>query len=125
MKRLSLKAEGRDWAVFDVAPGPGVSLAPALAAGWLCFESSTEVRRLAPIPAGWESRGPEELARLLARATPAHDDTSRGGTADRDAAARDLAEIQQACPHDRGTFIRQIVGGGQTRACAMCGKDLG
>jgi len=42
----------------------------ALAAGWLCFESPTEKRRLAPIPSGWESLPPDSLTFLCGRAVP-------------------------------------------------------
>lgn len=40
----------------------------ALAEGWLCFESGTEKRRLAPIPHGWDTLPDAELEGLLARA---------------------------------------------------------
>lgn len=43
---------------------------PLLAKGWLVFASRDEKRRLAPIPAGWSERTEEELAELLAAATP-------------------------------------------------------
>jgi hypothetical protein len=33
--------------------------------GWLCFESESEKRRLAPVPAGWEEAGPDRLASWL------------------------------------------------------------
>jgi hypothetical protein len=38
--------------------------------GWLCFESSTEKRRLHPIPRGWEERSDEELEALCGAAEP-------------------------------------------------------
>lgn len=41
-----------------------------LAAGWLCFESTTEKRRLAPIPSGWESLPTDSLTFLCGRAVP-------------------------------------------------------
>lgn len=41
---------------------------PALAKGWLCFESGTGKRRLAPPPALWEEVPEEELAELWAQA---------------------------------------------------------
>lgn len=43
---------------------------PELAAGWLAFESPTERRRLAPIPAGWDQYSDAELERLCERAQP-------------------------------------------------------
>ena len=42
----------------------------ALAAGWLCFESTSEKRRLAPIPSGWETLPTDSLTFLCGRAAP-------------------------------------------------------
>ncbi len=50
----------------------------ALAAGWLCFESSAGKRRLAPIPSGWESMPPDSLSTLCERATPVTPRQRRG-----------------------------------------------
>lgn len=47
-------------------------LDPALANGWLCFESRIERRRLAPIPRGWERMTDAELHALCAWATVVH-----------------------------------------------------
>jgi len=44
--------------------------------GWLVFESVTEKRRLAPVPAGWRELSDEALAALCATATV---QTRRGG----------------------------------------------
>ena len=41
-----------------------------LAAGWLCFESGAEKRRLAPIPSGWETLPLDSLPFLCGRAVP-------------------------------------------------------
>jgi hypothetical protein len=76
---------GQHWRVWDVYPsergkgGPsereivaaelrGRFRSAELAEGWLCFESATERRRLAPIPPDWEVVDPAILAQLLARA---------------------------------------------------------
>lgn len=83
-------ADGMLWEVWDVIPrGPdamGVTMegaaaslgaarhvAPALRAGWLAFRRPADgaLRRLAPIPSGWEGAPPEQLARLCALASPA------------------------------------------------------
>jgi hypothetical protein len=46
-------------------------LQPALADGWLTFESASgERRRMVPIPAGWDAMDDVSLDRLLTRATP-------------------------------------------------------
>lgn len=37
---------------------------PNLEAGWLCFESNGEKRRLAPVPEGWESADNRTLVGL-------------------------------------------------------------
>jgi hypothetical protein len=38
-----------------------VGVAPVYENGWLCFESEEEKRRLAPVPAEWDSAAPEDL----------------------------------------------------------------
>jgi hypothetical protein len=57
---------GTEWRVWPVLPSPLDAQQDAVeslrmslsgtpyANGWLCFESATEKRRLAPIPEGWE-----------------------------------------------------------------------
>jgi hypothetical protein len=42
-----------------------------MAAGWLCFETGTEKRRLAPVPPQWAAMSNEELDRLCNSASPA------------------------------------------------------
>jgi hypothetical protein len=57
---------GVRWEVFEVQPGVDgrtVDRMPeAFRSGWLCFQSPTARRRLAPIPLGWQ--GWEERALL-------------------------------------------------------------
>jgi hypothetical protein len=43
---------------------------PALAYGWICFQSDAEKRRLAPPPEGWERCSDEELERLCGQGSP-------------------------------------------------------
>jgi hypothetical protein len=49
---------GDEWEVFEVFPahsGRDLNhLPPAFRSGWLCFQSESERRRLAPIPPGWD-----------------------------------------------------------------------
>ena len=49
---------GARWEIFEVHPGPGSRsierMPEAFRAGWLCFQSATERRRLTPIPNGWQ-----------------------------------------------------------------------
>ena len=66
MLRGFTDSTGVEWRVWEVFPevagkptGSETSTRTSLkntafANGWLCFESCTEKRRLAPIPTGWE-----------------------------------------------------------------------
>jgi hypothetical protein len=42
-----------------------VVVASEFSEGWLCFESESEKRRLAPVPIGWDQAGPDRLASWL------------------------------------------------------------
>jgi hypothetical protein len=78
MLRAFRDSTGTEWRVWDVvpsatsqrdaAPGALPSLAAAWADGWLCFESVTEKRRLAPIPPDWTSIAEHDLERMCAHA---------------------------------------------------------
>jgi hypothetical protein len=70
---------GTEWDVFEVHPGRGRTVARVpreFRAGWLCFQSVHERRRLAPIPSQWAEWSDEMLAAVLqttqgmARRTP-------------------------------------------------------
>jgi hypothetical protein len=64
--------EGRSWRVWHVVPQSEVlkaSSLPGMHAGWLCFESEGDKRRLVNPPAGWDHLPEGELVRLLAQAT--------------------------------------------------------
>lgn len=74
----SAGVEWRVWEVFpsNVAIPPRVGsrarsslTATPFANGWLCFESGSEKRRLAPIPAGWAFNEPLNLEALCRQAT--------------------------------------------------------
>jgi hypothetical protein len=60
---------GIRWEVFEVLPGAdGRAIArmpEAFRAGWLCFQSASERRRLAPIPLGWQQWEDRELLGAL------------------------------------------------------------
>ncbi|HEX6036775.1 hypothetical protein [Longimicrobium sp.] len=74
--------DGSVWEIWDVLPGlqvgPREGRAPLLpdemSAGWLCFESPGEKRRLYPIPDGWDRSPDAELWRLCQGALPARPD---------------------------------------------------
>ena len=79
--------DGRDWEIWDVIPAAGQNAAvdparhqeeangkpapfvpPEMRDGWLAFQSSSEWRRLTPIPANWSDRSDAELLVLIAQA---------------------------------------------------------
>jgi hypothetical protein len=60
---------GRAWRVWNTVPSARSALAAGYAEGWLTFESAKALRRLTPIPDGWEEMSVAELERLCARAT--------------------------------------------------------
>ncbi|HEV3050515.1 MAG TPA: hypothetical protein VGX50_09415 [Longimicrobium sp.] len=59
---------GVRWRVWATTPSRG-NVRPQFAAGWLAFESGSERRRLAPIPAGWSEVDDAALCEMLAQAT--------------------------------------------------------
>lgn len=104
MLREFKDAKGVDWLVWDVYPSSGSSADPQtsdtgnsfphreLNEGWLCFESATEKRRVAPIPPGWHLWRPEKLEAICssagyisrpgARVTPRGSQVTEGDEAD-------------------------------------------
>jgi hypothetical protein len=55
---------GTHWRVWSTTPSSRMVLTEGYEDGWLTFEANGTIRRLAPIPAHWESATPEELERL-------------------------------------------------------------
>jgi hypothetical protein len=82
MLRGFTDSTGVEWRVWEVFPSKAVTPTTAesfstanlkdtvYAGGWLCFESRSEKRRLAPIPSGWDRNEAATLEHLLSRATP-------------------------------------------------------
>ena len=81
--RQFIDSAGQTWDVWDVHPTtasralnqlyphqapaaetPCHAVAPGLADGWLCFGLGAERRRLAPVPADWETMAAPDLERL-------------------------------------------------------------
>ena len=64
--------EGREWNVWAVLPSRRADdfLPDSMAAGWLCFETADEKRRLHPIAEGWEEIPDAELTSLCGDAEP-------------------------------------------------------
>jgi hypothetical protein len=60
---------GLNWRVWNTIPISGAVINPGFERGWLTFESDAgTLRRLAPIPAGWEDLSMERLVDLLGKA---------------------------------------------------------
>lgn len=55
----------------EVRKSPRASVAEEFAHGWLCFETSGEKRRLAPVPELWDRADDQTLAQWCLVATPA------------------------------------------------------
>jgi hypothetical protein len=63
-------AAGVAWRVWNTVPVSGAVINPGFEKGWLTFESERgSLRRLAPVPMGWEELGPRRLELLLRNAT--------------------------------------------------------
>jgi len=61
-------AAGMRWRIWNTIPISGAVINPGFDKGWLTFESDDGVlRRLAPIPAGWENLPDDRLLALLER----------------------------------------------------------
>jgi hypothetical protein len=61
--------EGTEWTAWDVVRTlqglTSVPLPDTASAGWLCFQSLHEKRRLVPAPEGWELWSDDQLAAAL------------------------------------------------------------
>jgi|SRR5690348_15259556 len=61
---------GIAWRVWNTVPISGAVITPGFEKGWLTFESEMgTLRRLAPVPSGWEDLTAERLELLLRNAT--------------------------------------------------------
>ena len=58
-------AAGVRWVVWSTIPATGVTLSSGMETGWLTFQSSTERRRMAPIPDGWATVSDARLELML------------------------------------------------------------
>lgn len=65
---------GVQWRVWNTVPSPRTLLTSDFAGGWLTFECEGCLKRLAPIPEGWETAEPTHLLMLCeaAREVPRH-----------------------------------------------------
>jgi hypothetical protein len=67
--RRSAERAKRDRRHRSAAPTVRLRVSAPLSAGWLCFESAAEKRRLVPVPPGWQQMSDRGLEELCARAT--------------------------------------------------------
>ena len=63
---ISVRAQARE----ERASQARTEVTPSRSRGWLAFQSSTESRRLSPIPSGWENASERDLGAYLHQATP-------------------------------------------------------
>lgn len=62
-------ASGMKWRVWNTVPVSGAVINPGFEKGWLTFESDAgALRRLAPVPSGWEHLPANQLLELLGAA---------------------------------------------------------
>ena len=69
--RQFIDADGIEWQVFEVrrTSGNESAVTPGRESGWLAFASPLERRRLAPVPAEWQTIAEEKLAELCTLST--------------------------------------------------------
>ncbi len=65
--REFVDSQGTSWRVWSTLPSSTVALGGGFERGWLTFQCDECLRRLAPIPDGWEHCHPTRLE-LLCRA---------------------------------------------------------
>ena len=58
------------WRAWDTYPSSASNVRSVYAAGWLGFESTTERRRLHPVPDGWADAEDDALCAWLGAAVP-------------------------------------------------------
>jgi hypothetical protein len=65
-ERTFQDSSGIEWLVYDCTPRPDIKrgFARDYQAGWLCFQSATEKRRLVKYPLDWESYSVAQLEDL-------------------------------------------------------------
>jgi DNA/RNA-binding domain of Phe-tRNA-synthetase-like protein len=60
-------SNGVTWRIWNTVPSVRTSLSGEFERGWLTFESTAGLRRLAPVPPNWEAATPDRLE-LMCRA---------------------------------------------------------
>jgi hypothetical protein len=88
-----LDSNGVAWRVWNTVPTARTSLSGEFERGWLTFESTAALKRLAPIPPNWETSPPDRLelmcraASEVPRRTRSESDLAPPGGAGSDAGA--------------------------------------
>jgi hypothetical protein len=67
--RSFLDRKGQLWQVWSTTPTAGGIQSGDFREGWITFECESSRRRLAPVPAGWETASTLELERLCGLAS--------------------------------------------------------
>ena len=95
--REFVDGDGVEWRVWETRPRTGANVRPALAAGWVSFESGETRRRLTPVPEGWDGGSDEDLRDLLGQATEvAEVETDADGSTEPGLAGRTGSVIRRA-----------------------------
>lgn len=76
--REFVDGRGKAWRVWSTTPSAPRALSSGFEHGWLTFEAKDELRRYAPIPAGWGELDDRRLERLCQAAQPAKAPRSQG-----------------------------------------------
>jgi hypothetical protein len=73
MAHRKVVLENAEWDVWDVRPQARAgSVGNGMENGWLCFQSGSRRRRLAPIPDGWNDLSDAGIAELFEGAREVH-----------------------------------------------------
>jgi hypothetical protein len=73
MAHRKVQLENSEWDVWDVRPQARAgSVGNGMENGWLCFQSGSRRRRLAPIPDGWNDLSDAGIAELFRQAREVH-----------------------------------------------------
>ena len=73
MAHRKVVLENAEWDVWDVRPqARAASVGSGMENGWLCFQSGSRRRRLAPIPENWNDLSDDGIADLFRTAREVH-----------------------------------------------------
>ena len=86
--REFVDAAGVPWRVWNTTPSSRVALTLGYEDGWLTFEADGILRRLKPVPPGWDELADAELERLCRSAGPVTRRFRHGGAQSNEAASR-------------------------------------